>query len=196
MPIAVFIPILKRERAMGYYSENASSYIAATINTDMSDSYAFFLPCLKEGASILDVGFGSARDMLYFKKHGYKVKGIDLEAAFVEHALSLGLEAEQADILSYETSTRFDGIWACASLVHLHAEELDAAITRLLSLLSPDGLLYISMKLGEGETIDEKGRVMLFANEGTFEKYHPLKIARTLEKGRVTTWINVILPSK
>ena len=178
---------------MSYYSENAESYIESTLGSDMKEAYAFFLPRLPSKAKILDVGFGSGRDMLYFKSLGHSVKGIDSEEAFIRHASSLGLEVEQADIRDYADESRYDGIWACASLLHLHKEELEGAIEKLLFFLTPSGILYISMKKGEGEILDEKGRVMLFANRDTFRKYNVLDYLETVEKGRDITWVNVLL---
>lgn len=83
-----------------YYSEHSSEYIASTIGIDMSPVYALFEPLLN-GKRILDVGFGSGRDMLYFKSKGYEVFGIDTESAFVEHAKGVGLKASVADALTF-----------------------------------------------------------------------------------------------
>lgn len=178
---------------MSYYGDHIQEYIDSTINSDMAASYAMFEPYVPNGGSILDVGFGSARDMLHFDRRGYEVFGIDAEQGFVEHALSLGLSAKRCDLLEFATERRFDGIWACASLLHLEPEEFPKAINRLLSFLKPNGILFISMKKGQGETVDEKGRRILFANEESFAKYNPQEILETYEKGRGVHWINVVI---
>lgn len=56
-----------------YYEINAKQYAAATFSADMSEQYRRFLPLLKEGARILDVGSGSGRDACCFQKLGYQV---------------------------------------------------------------------------------------------------------------------------
>ena len=50
-----------------YYDINAKEYIESTINCDMSLHYQKFLKYLPKTGKILDVGFGSGRDMIYFK---------------------------------------------------------------------------------------------------------------------------------
>ena len=42
-----------------YYESNAERYAAETFSADMSEQYRRFLPLLKDGAKILDVGSGS-----------------------------------------------------------------------------------------------------------------------------------------
>ena len=178
---------------MNYYSEHASEYIASTIATDMSYAYAMFEPLLPKGGSILDVGFGSGRDMLHFQSKGFDVHGIDLEPKFVEHAQSLGLNVEIGDVLRYSSDKKYDGIWACASLLHLPLKDVRPAIDHLLSFLHEDGVLFISMKEGSFEGIDDRGRPMLMVNEDIFKGYHVISLKKTLEAGRGLTWINVIL---
>lgn len=45
---------------------------------------------------------------------------------------------------------RYDGIWACASLLHLPREAFPVALERLLTALRPGGLLGFTLKKGEG----------------------------------------------
>lgn len=49
----------------------------------------------------------------------------------------------------------FDGIWACASLLHVPRAHLSTILRRLASFLKPTGVLYASFKYGEQER--EKG---------------------------------------
>ena len=178
---------------MSYYSEHAKEYIESTIGADMSEAYSMFEPRLPKGGIVLDVGFGSARDMLHFRNAGFEVHGIDVEESFVDHAKSLGLDAEVGDVLTYETEKRFDGIWACASLLHLRANQLHAAIDKLLYILKDRGVLFISMKEGDSEYVDEKGRPMLLVGEDAFAGYKVEATKKTLEEGRGITWINVVI---
>ena len=179
---------------MNYYAEHADEYIASTLHADLSECYAMFEPYLPQGGSVLDVGFGSGRDMLYFKSKGYEVYGIDAEPKFVEHARALGLKnVEVADVLQYAPTMKFDGIWACASLLHLSLNELDEAIKKLLSMLNKGGALFVSMKEGSFEGLDDKGRPMLKISEHYFDPYPVIASKRTIEKDRGITWINVVI---
>ena len=68
---------------MKYYSEHYKEYIDSTFPLSLKEEYSFLITHLKEKASILDIGFGSARDMLYFKKCGYHVYGIEVVMALL-----------------------------------------------------------------------------------------------------------------
>ncbi len=52
----------------------------------------------------------------------------------------------------------FDGIWACASLLHVSYEEISGVLKRLWTALKKDGILYASFKYGRGMKVD-KGRM-------------------------------------
>ena len=45
----------------------------------------------------------------------------------------------------------YDGIWSCASLLHLPRREIPGALTRLWAALKPGGVMYVSFKEGRGE---------------------------------------------
>lgn len=126
-------------------------YIEATMYADMTGEYRFFEQYLKPNDEILDIGFGSARDMLHFKSKGYKTYGIDIEEEFVEHAKSLGLSVELADIMKYSPDHRFDAIWACSSLTHTPSDELHSVFDKIKTILKPGGVAYCSFKYGTFE---------------------------------------------
>ncbi len=151
---------------MKYYSEKAKEYIESTIHADMSQEYQMVEKYLHKGDKVLDVGFGSARDMLYFKSRGYQVEGIDSELQFVNHAKELGLIAKQCDIKEFSTDKKYDLIWCCASLLHLKRNEIFGVINNLTTYLSKDGILFISMKYSDqkdGE--DDKGRYFTYFSD-------------------------------
>ena len=60
-----------------YYETNAERYAAETFFADMSEQYNRFLPLLKEGVRILDVGSGSGRDACRFQRLGYQVTALE-----------------------------------------------------------------------------------------------------------------------
>lgn len=134
-----------------YYQENSKKYINATKDVDMSFQYNLFIPRLKKGSCILDIGFGSGRDMLFFKENGFQVFGIDNVSTFVQHGKSLGLEVEEKDYHQIDYENQFDGVWACASL--LHSNDLDKAFANIHTALKTDGIFYLSMKYERGTNI-------------------------------------------
>ena len=101
-----------------FYEENAESYVKGTFHLDMEGTRREFLSYVPEGGRILDLGFGSGRDMLAFRDAGYQVVGIDPCLPFVQRARSMGMEALPLKVEDMPFVNEFDGIWASASLLH------------------------------------------------------------------------------
>jgi SAM-dependent methyltransferase len=143
-----------------FYDANASAFISTTRDVDMSDMQRRFLAALPivEGkpARILDAGSGSGRDALAFRLLGYEVEAFDASPAMVaatrEHA---GVQARQMRFEDFAWDHPFEGIWACASLLHVAAADLPAVIKRLAAHLTQGGALYLSFKLGTGERVKD-----------------------------------------
>ena len=176
----------------GFYSSHSEEYIAATIHADMSSIYVLFEPLL-HGKRILDVGFGSGRDLAYFQSKGYEAYGIDTEPSFVQRAFKAGFRVAQADVRTYETNQKFDGIWACASLLHLSKKDMVQAVERLKGMLKQNGVLFVSLKEGDSEIVDEKGRFMAFVSQGFLEMLGFKILSHTEDvDGRGYRWLNAV----
>ena len=50
-----------------------------------------------------------------------------------------------------EWREEFDGVWACASLLHVPLAEFDVVAARIAGTMRPGGAWYMSFKLGSGE---------------------------------------------
>ena len=150
------------DKTTQYYSTNSSEYITSTKDVDMAEHYGRFLPYLASGAKVLDVGFGSGRDMLYFASKGFDVVGVDKVVEFVNNAQNMGLNVHLGDFHNLPCEEAFDGIWACASL--LHSDNLPLAFKNLYKALKKDGYIYLSMKYGKGEKM-ENGRFYQYIDE-------------------------------
>ncbi len=182
---------------MKYYHDHAAEYIESTIHADMSAAYDMVEKYLKPNASVLDVGFGSARDMLYFSRRGYDVEGIDIEEEFVNHAEMLNLKAYLADALSFKSEKKYDLIWCCASLLHLPREKLAPTIRHLCSLLKNDGILFLSMKYSSREDgYDEKERYFTYIHEKDVTSFPSRIVERKITSDFTrddVKWINMII---
>jgi ubiquinone/menaquinone biosynthesis C-methylase UbiE len=49
------------------------------------------------------------------------------------------------------TARQFEGIWCCASLLHVSKSEACTALAEMHRVLRPGGLLFLSVQEGEGE---------------------------------------------
>ncbi|EHW0634560.1 class I SAM-dependent methyltransferase [Vibrio vulnificus] len=186
-----------------YYTENAQSFFESTVSVDVQKLYDQFLPHLDPNGAILDAGCGSGRDAKHFKALGFRVTAFDANQALVELA-SRHLEQHvihaKFDTFRAEPNS-FDGIWACASLLHVPDKELGATFLTLSQLLRPQGLFYCSFKYGQAAQV-RNGRFFTDMDE---HKLHatlttsPLTIKQTwvtadVRPGRGSEqWLNAIL---
>ena len=134
-----------------FYSKNAKKYIESTEKNDMSFLHDYFLTHLPDGALILDVGFGSGRDLRAFLKRGYKVRGIDPCKEFCEYCKDL--DVRQMAIEDLKDENEYDGIFACGSLIHV--EDITKALDICYRALKEGGLMYASFKYGTFEGIQD-----------------------------------------
>ncbi len=142
------------DQTSAYYTKQAEVFVRETQSVDMSGLYERFLPHLRSGAHILDAGCGSGRDTRAFRERGFTVTAFDASPAIASMAEAyLEMPVAVMRFQEIDWSRHFDGIWACASLLHVSGAELPAVVRRLARALKPGGLLYASFKYGEGEQI-------------------------------------------
>jgi hypothetical protein len=185
-----------------YYIANVHKYTsenADTFNVSMQEFYPFFEKHLHEKENILDIGFGSGRDSLYFSSK-YNVISIDVIPDFIQHGREIGLKNVQLQrIENIEYKNMFNGIWACASLLHLNNEYLSKAIDKIIISSRKNCIFYTSFKYGDSEDIIE-GRYFNNMNENKLSKifnrkeFTILKIDITEDKlHRKNKWLNAYI---
>ncbi len=188
---------------LAYYEANAQRFFKGTHNVDMSELYKPFLALLPPGAHVLDAGCGSGRDSLAFLKRGYEVTAMDASMAMAE--LSSRLIGRPVLRLSFdriEFEQQFDGVWACASLIHVLHDAMPEAVGQLLRSLKDGGVMYMSFKYGQGEQVRD-GRLFNYYEEESFKmllRAYPqlrlVKLWRTADfrsDHTDTEWLNVLL---
>ena len=139
-----------------YYEEHAEEFATNTLNADMESIRSRFLAYLPTGCRILDFGCGTGRDTKAFQELGYDVTAIDGSEALCGIARSLtSLPVRCLDFRNYkpEEGEIYEGIWACASLLHLQKNELLPVMKVLSQAMILGGAFYVSIKYGnfEGE---------------------------------------------
>jgi SAM-dependent methyltransferase len=135
-----------------FYRKNAQTFFERTAHLDVERLYARFLPLLSPGARILDAGCGSGRDTKAFVARGYAVTALDATPEMA--ALAEQFSGQKVRVLRFQEmdyTEAFDGIWACASLLHVPLAELPTVFERFIAALKPNGYWYMSFKAGDGE---------------------------------------------
>jgi len=95
----------------------------------------------------------------------------------------------------------FDGIWACASLLHLPLVDLPDAFCRFTQVLRLSGVIYASFNEGKGER-NQNGRLFTDMDEPSmrelltgFSGLEMIQLWHTvdLRPDRSDKWLNVLL---
>ena len=145
------------ESTIAFYEKRADVFEAATSSADLSHLYDRFLSHLPVGARILDAGCGTGRDALAFANRGFKVAAFDASSEMVRRSqIRLGALGRVHELRFEDVKWRseFDGVWACASLLHVPDTRFVAVAERLIETLRPRGIWYASFKLGSGSRRD------------------------------------------
>lgn len=151
-------------RLKSFYFQHAEEFGKQTRAAILDPIWERFLPRVQ--GRVLDVGCGPGRDLKRFQEAGLEVVGIDSCAKFVKMAQEYapGAVVIEGDFRQLEAESQFDGIWACASLLHVLPEELPEVLERLFRAVKPGGILYVSFRHGtQAREVD--GRWFTDANE-------------------------------
>ncbi len=140
---------------LDFYDGNAEEYGRMTFSADMSETRQVFLNLLKIGDSILDLGCGSGRDSKAFLEAGLAVTAVDGSAGMCEVARrNTGLPVRNLLFTELDYENVFDGVWACASLLHVPSPELPDVLSKVRRALKDWGLFYCCFKKGWGGRTD------------------------------------------
>lgn len=188
-------------KTIDYYNNFAGEFAQATLHVDMDSLYQPFLVELPNTARILDVGCGSGRDTLAFKNKGYKVDAIDYSEELVKKATLLtGIQVKLQSFYEVNEFEVYDGIWACASLLHCERDRLAEVIGQLITALKPNGVLYMSFKYGDSDR-EKDGRAFTDLDEAQakallqlFEDVEQVQqwITQDQRPDRQEKWLNLL----
>ncbi len=107
------------------------------------------------GKKVLDAGCGgSGRDIEQFRKHEVVVEGLDYSHAAIESLRKKFPSGTfyEADLTKTDLrDVQYDGVWACASILNLTKADAHSALSEFKRVLKPNGVLFVSVKEGEGE---------------------------------------------
>jgi SAM-dependent methyltransferase len=119
----------------------------------------FFVP-----GPAADIGCGSGRDTAWLAAHGFQATGFDASPALLEEARRLhpGIPFEQASLPELDTVANgsFANVLCETVIMHLDRASIEPSVRRLVEILAPQGTLYLSWRVTEGDDLrDGEGRL-------------------------------------
>lgn len=141
-----------RDKTLDYYNQNADAFVAGTISVDFKQKQDKFIGRLQAGDYILDFGCGSGRDTKYFLEAGMKVDATDGSEELCKIASKYtGIKVRQMLFQELDEYEKYDGIWACSSILHLPKDKLKQVLIKMTAALNARGIIYTSFKYGDYE---------------------------------------------
>lgn len=140
---------MKENKTINYYNSNVKEFVSGTVSIDFESTQKKFISKLPENALILDFGCGSGRDTKYFISRGYRVDAIDGSIELCKFASEYtGIEVKNMYFQELAEVGKYDGIWACSSILHLPPNELVEVMKKMVLALKKQGIIYTSFKYG------------------------------------------------
>lgn len=191
------------QNTINYYNNNAKQFVETTVNVEFHHMQNKFLEKLQKGAYILDFGCGSGRDTKYFLERGYQVDAIDGSIELCKLASEFtGITVKHMYFQELSEIEKYDGIWACSSILHLGLEDLEVVLKKMSLAVKLGGVIYTSFKYGDFSG-ERNGRYFTDMTEDSFSKLLQKIEGLEVEEQWITTdvrpgrgeerWLNLIL---
>lgn len=167
-----------KQNTLDYYNKNASELYQRYNSADMSKVHKLLDKYTTASDQVLDLGFGSGRDLLHLKRRGITGWGLDGSKSFVDIFKSDYKSFEERIFHSVLPSINlpknyqnfFSVIYSIATWMHLPKEEHFEAILNIKKFLKPGGKVIISYSVTPRED-----------DSRYFEDINPEKLALLFE---------------
>ena len=193
-------------KTIDYYNINAKKFVEGTLNVDFKATQDKFINKLPSKGYILDFGCGSGRDTKYFLAKDFNVDAIDGSIELCKIASEYtNIKVRHMYFNELSIVNKYDGIWACSSILHLSLDDLVDVFKRMSKALKDEGIIYTSFKYGDfyGE---RNGRYFTDMTEDSFAKLIANVDNLKVEEQWITAdvrpqrgnekWLNLILRKK
>jgi len=175
-----------------FYEDNHQHYFDSTVGIDPAAFLEPLAKLLKPQATILDIGCGSGRDLLWFARRGFHPTGFEQSPSLANLARKhSNCPVMEGDFSCFNFSDlQFSALVFVGSLVHVSQEALPAILASTCQALNPGGLLLITLKEGSGISRAADGRVFTLWSRQDIEivfaasNLHILDFSRQISKIR------------
>lgn len=193
-------------KTINYYDINAKEFVEGTLNVDFKVTQDKFINKLPAKGYILDFGCGSGRDTKYFLAKDFNVEAIDGSIELCKIASEYtNIKVRHMYFNELSIVNKYDGIWACSSILHLSLDDLVDVFKRMSKALKDEGIIYTSFKYGDFSG-ERNGRYFTDMTEDSFAKLIANVENLKVEEQWITTdvrpqrgnekWLNLILRKK
>jgi SAM-dependent methyltransferase len=142
------------ETTINTYDRIAASFADRYWDVVLEDALDSFAALLPSASRVMDLGCGPGRDIALLRERGLQVIGLDRSTGMLrEAARRVGGGLACADMRGLPLcAANLDGVWMCASLLHMPRGDAPAVLAEVYRVLRPGGNVYISVQEGQGET--------------------------------------------
>jgi SAM-dependent methyltransferase len=194
------------DKTINYYDINAKEFVEGTLNVDFKATQDKFINKLPAKGYILDFGCGSGRDTKYFLAKDFNVDAIDGSIELCKIASEYtNIKVNHMYFNELSIVNKYDGIWACSSILHLSLDDLVDVFKRMSKALKDEGIIYTSFKYGDFSG-ERNGRYFTDMTEDSFAKLIANVENLKVEEQWITAdvrpqrgnekWLNLILRKK
>ena len=134
---------------MNYYQTHHQTLIKRYNSATLDSLNQLFTQYVKEDDKVLDIGFGSGRDLQYIKTLGAECYGADACQGFIDNLAEDGyfkdrLFCAKLPILGLDMGFKFDIVVSIAVIMHLSKDEIKAWSEDLKKYLAITGVVMLS----------------------------------------------------
>lgn len=188
-----------------YYTNNATQLIQRYDNADMSDLHKTFLKHIPKNSSVLDIGFGSGRDLLFLYENNYDIWGIDpieefvlnVKKKFKEYSEHFFQNSIPISVNLESLNNRFDAIVLIAVWMHLEHSKYEDTVKNIFQFSKENSIIIISYSQGRRmndercfEEVDCEYITKLFKNNG-YSLVETIKTEDSLNRSTLS-WKTVV----
>jgi SAM-dependent methyltransferase len=129
------------------------------------------------GGVTADIGCGSGREVAWLSANGFHAKGFDASQGLLAEArrrypLLDFAHAELPDLHGIAAGT-FDNVLCETVIMHLNRPDIAPSVGRMLEIVKPGGIFYVSWRVTEGENLRDK-------QERLYSAFEPLLVLSEL----------------
>ena len=143
-----------------YYNHHYQVYHNRTFWVDPFSFLTILTIHLESGNTVVDVGCGSGRDILWLNQRGYDVLGLERSSGLAGLARThTPCRIIEADFETYDfAQLSADALLLIGALVHLPRSKFSKVLKTICRALKKHGFLLITMKQGQGMATGPDGR--------------------------------------